>query len=389
MATEARRRPAPEGAADRDALAELVEAMSARRSSALRDAVERAGDELRSGSLGGDAVAQVGARLVALVRHPQWEVRKEVAHAVQYLRHETFHVAAAALLDDENAWVRGAAQRSLARRTELARTDVLQEQHGDLLLQWLSDLEAKHGARARQDALRVAEKYANLLIREARHEINRVISPIDLALHNIQTSLATARLEPQAKQVARARELVRHLSAIVDSLRELTSEITPAFRTEGLRAILEETVQLVRAEMKARGRQVTIEVNASRGLPVEANRDHLLQAFANILRNAVESYEGMPRRRERPRVRIVARADGDRHAVVEIIDRGCGMSEEALRDSVQLYSTSKQGGTGFGLPIAKRYIETEHGGTLRLASKKGVGTTVTVALPIVQDEAPE
>jgi signal transduction histidine kinase len=75
--------------------------------------------------------------------------------------------------------------------------------------------------------------------------------------------------------------------------------------------------------------------------------------------------------------------------VVSFTGGGCGMSEEALGDAFTLYGSTKPYGTGFGLPLAKKIVETEHKGSIRLASAKGEGTTVTVVLPIEQDERRE
>jgi len=366
---------------------EILEALASPGWTAVRDAVERASDLLRAGAPGEGGVARIGSRLVELAAHPKWEVRKAVADAVQHLRHETFHAALAQLLEDDNAYVRDAAQRGLARRTELTRADILKEQHGDLLLHWLSDLESRHGPRARRDAMRVAEKYAELLVREARHEIVKVIAPLDVTLLNLENSLERARVDRESnlKHVARARGRLRLLTAIIDSLRDLTAEVTPDFHGEDLREMVEEAVALVKDRMGPRGSRISVEVTIDRDVRIDAHRHRLLQAFSNIVQNAFEAYDGL----DRPgRIQIGARADEQR-VVVLFADDGCGMSEEALRDAFQLYSSKKPEGTGFGLPLAKKIVETEHGGSIMLASKKGEGTTVTVVLPVEQEDRQE
>ena len=64
---------------------------------------------------------------------------------------------------------------------------------------------------------------------------------------------------------------------------------------------------------------------------------------------------------------------------VEIADTGVGMDEEALGKMFEPYFSTKATGTGLGLTIAKRNIEL-NGGTIRVASERGVGTTVTLTL---------
>lgn len=367
------------------ALDEILAALASPSWTVVRDAVERAGDLLRARAPSETGVAQLGGRFVELALHPKWEVRKAVAGTVQHLRHETFHAALAQLLKDDNAYVRDAAQRSLARRTELTRADILKVQHGDLLLRWLSDLEARHGPRARQDALRVAEKYAELLVREARHEIVKVIAPLDVTLLNLENSLERTGVDPEAyvKHLGRARERLRLLTAIIDSLRDLTAEVTPDFHGEDLREMIEEAVALVKDRMHLKGSRIAVEVTVDRDMRVDAHRHRLLQAFSNIVQNAFEAYDGVT---SPGKIRIGAHPDGEQHVVISFADAGCGMSEEALSDAFQLYSSKKPEGTGFGLPLAKKIVETEHGGSIILASAKGKGTTVTVVLPIEQED---
>ncbi|HYV50067.1 MAG TPA: ATP-binding protein [Myxococcaceae bacterium] len=371
------------------AIGEVVAALSSPRWTAVRDAVERAGELLRAGAPSGAEVAEIGGRMVELAAHPKWEVRKAVAGTIQHLKHETFHTALARLLQDDNAYVQDAAQRTLARRSDLTRADILKEQHGDLLLRWLADLEAQHGARARRDALKVAEKYTELVVREARHEIVKVIAPLDATLLNLENGLERAKVDREvyAKHITRGRARLRLLTAIIDSLRDLTADVTPDFHGEDLREMVEEALGLVKDRMRDKGGPMQTEVTVPRDVRVEAHRHRLLQAFSNILQNAFEAYDGLA---IPGKVQIDSRPDDDeRRVVISFIDDGCGMSEENLRDAFQLYSSKKPDGTGFGLPLAKKIVETEHGGSIRLASAKGKGTTVTVVLPLDQEDRQE
>ena len=61
---------------------------------------------------------------------------------------------------------------------------------------------------------------------------------------------------------------------------------------------------------------------------------------------------------------------------------GVGMDQEALGRIFEPYFSTKATGTGLGLTIAKRNIEL-NGGTVDVASERGVGTTVTIRLPVV------
>jgi signal transduction histidine kinase len=113
------------------------------------------------------------------------------------------------------------------------------------------------------------------------------------------------------------------------------------------------------------------------------DRSRLVQAFSNLLHNAIEAYEGTTRA---PVVSIQARVQPGISMIVLFSDTGCGMSPEVLRDAPKLFSSRKQEhARGFGLPLAIKIIESEHGGSLSIESSVGKGTTVTVALPTQQE----
>ncbi|MBM3298323.1 MAG: hypothetical protein FJY83_12110, partial [Candidatus Aminicenantes bacterium] len=122
------------------------------------------------------------------------------------------------------------------------------------------------------------------------------------------------------------------------------------------------------------GRIAIRESYAPEPLRVRADRSKLKTALRNFVINALES---IPKRGT-----ITVRASGeDGRAVVVIDDTGSGMPPEILDRIFDIYYSTKPSGTGLGLPIAKKIIE-DHGGTLRVSSRPGRGTTVTVSLPL-------
>jgi signal transduction histidine kinase len=68
--------------------------------------------------------------------------------------------------------------------------------------------------------------------------------------------------------------------------------------------------------------------------------------------------------------------------VVEVTDTGVGMDQEAISRIFEPYFSTKATGTGLGLTIAKRNVEL-NGGTINVRSQRGVGTVVTLTLPVV------
>jgi len=73
--------------------------------------------------------------------------------------------------------------------------------------------------------------------------------------------------------------------------------------------------------------------------------------------------------------------DGGQAAVVAVTDHGIGMTPADVERAKKPFFTTKPRGTGLGLSIAERIVEA-HGGELSIESQAGVGTTVTLRLPV-------
>jgi signal transduction histidine kinase len=120
-------------------------------------------------------------------------------------------------------------------------------------------------------------------------------------------------------------------------------------------------------------------VDAPETLPiVTIDRTLFARAVTNIIENALYA---MPGTGAITITAACAPGDGCRQIEIRIADTGVGMDEEALGKMFQPYFSTKATGTGLGLTIAKRNTEL-NGGTIQVASRRGVGTTVTLTIPV-------
>jgi two-component system, NtrC family, nitrogen regulation sensor histidine kinase NtrY len=99
----------------------------------------------------------------------------------------------------------------------------------------------------------------------------------------------------------------------------------------------------------------------------------LEQVMINLLKNAAESGSAP----EGVSVSVHRRAQG---FVIEVADRGSGLSEQVLRDALLPFFSTKPSGTGLGLTLCREIVEA-HGGRLTLANRPGGGAIVSIALP--------
>ena len=100
----------------------------------------------------------------------------------------------------------------------------------------------------------------------------------------------------------------------------------------------------------------------------------LRQAVINLIKNAAESSPAGSA--------ILLRISADTQMLcMEVTDRGCGIGKEYLSKIFEPFHTTKSYGTGLGLPIVKRIVDS-HGGRLSINSTEGAGTMVQMFLPL-------
>jgi len=98
------------------------------------------------------------------------------------------------------------------------------------------------------------------------------------------------------------------------------------------------------------------------------------QVLLNLLLNAIAATDAGGK------IRVSLAEPDDRTIRIAITDTGTGIGPEDLPRVFDPYFTTKPSGTGLGLPIVQKIVEA-HGGTIRLESEAGKGTTATLLLP--------
>lgn len=225
-----------------------------------------------------------------------------------------------------------------------------------------------------QGGLRTALKQ-----RERLAELGSAVSKIN---HDLRGILSTAVLisdrlaqlpDPQVQRI------VPTLVQAIDRAINLCTQTLNYAREEGpqltqTRFRLGELIDEVAADLSLLDSAGTLDSDIDPGLVVEADRDQLYRAFANLIRNAYDAGAH--------NVGVVATADaGATATVIDITDDGPGMSRQATERLFQPFSgSSRKGGTGLGLVIA-RDVMRAHGGDIELLSTGAKGTVFRLRLP--------
>ena len=241
-------------------------------------------------------------------------------------------------------------------------------------------------ATALQEAQQAAKTKAEFLANmshEIRTPMNGVIGMLDL-LHGqslgaeAQSMLETARNS--------ADSLLTLINDILDFSKIDAGKLTLEVVDVDLRQLAEDVATLFTRQAGAKGLEVSCAIDNAVPAFVGADPTRLRQILANLMGNAMKFTErgevilGM---RLRP-----PGLNGESVVQILIQDTGIGMSEEVQRNLFAAFTqadsstTRKYGGTGLGLAITKKLIDAM-GGTVKVTSRPGHGTTFSVFVPVV------
>lgn len=326
--------------------------------------------------------------LILLADDPKWEVRSDVADCLLLVDADDFAKLAARLSEDDNAFVRQAAQRAMDRRRRGHESSQHKRRGLDHVQDQYDSIEQTHGSVAAQRARAMAEQLYDILVGATVHDMRNFLTPLKSAISGLLGHLADGKIDPRLfeKNLVKMVHQAEMIERMLEDMRTYSQPTPTQRRCERLADMVHEAHIAVLDTFRATDRKVGcvgIEVDVPENLTVNVARFDMVRALMNLMKNAYESHATDPGTFTPGSVWVTAhQINGDR---VEIIfrDDGMGLSAEELEDVRRFVpgGTSKNTyGTGFGLPTAKRKIEA-HGGTLAIDSKEDQGTTVIVTLP--------
>lgn len=180
-------------------------------------------------------------------------------------------------------------------------------------------------------------------------------------------------------------ELVEVIISEVERIERLLNDITgsydfskPSFRCENIHKVIQKAVNLFSHKISVMGVKVNYLFDPS--LPeIPVDPDKLTQAFVNIVKNALEAMEDVELKELTVETGYAIRpAD---FIFIKFKDTGVGMGEEELKNLFLPFFTTKERGTGVGSFIVREIVKG-HGGEIRVKSKPGEGTEITVLIPM-------
>jgi signal transduction histidine kinase len=229
--------------------------------------------------------------------------------------------------------------------------------------------------RLHQTQMSRAEHFATLgelaagLAHEIRNPLAGIAGVIEIVSRDLPPNSA-ARLV-----IKDAKEETLQINRILTELLEIARPKPPQFRVSDVCSTVEHAVMFARQQ--AITKRITVEFEIKDTIPpVEHDPNQINQVLLNLLLNAIQSMD-------KPGVIRVSLKHDDGAVFITVADEGKGIPPETLPNIFRPFFTTKGHGTGLGLSLARRIVDS-HGGHIDVTSVVGKGTQFLVELPITR-----
>ncbi len=207
------------------------------------------------------------------------------------------------------------------------------------------------------------------------HDLANPLSSISLNIEHVES-------QGQSESLKKARDGIQRMERFIQSARKQVQQqknkVTFAPDTE-----IQQVIDVL--THKAREAKLVIDFTPSDEAHLYGDPIKFQQVVTNLLANAIDAYEDITL----PNRHILLTVKNHDHSVqLKVTDQGVGIAPHHLPRIFDPFFTTKSAdkGTGIGLSICKEIVEKEFKGTITVQSKRGIGTTFFVTVPIGKDD---
>jgi len=234
--------------------------------------------------------------------------------------------------------------------------------------------------RMHQRQLVQSEKLASLgtLLSGVAHELNNPLSNVSSSAQILAEDLDELDEDFKKDLITQILEQSDRARDIVRTLLEFSRKSEFAWQELSLKTLVEKTITLIRGQAPS---NVEISLDIPDDLKITADKQRMQQVFINLIKNAIDVIG------ENGKIwiscrEIISKGKGRREVEILIEDNGPGIPAE-IRDKIfdPFFTTKDVGhGSGLGLFIVHDIVEM-HGGTIRVETRTGQGTTFIIWIP--------
>ena len=217
---------------------------------------------------------------------------------------------------------------------------------------------------------------------ELRTPLTSIIGYAEMVVEGIGGKVPAGAKKHVELIVAKGEQLLELINSVLDMSKIESGRMELNIDRVSLEPLVEDALGSVRPQAQKKNVKLSAKVDGARD--VLADKYKLRQILVNLLSNAVKFTP------EGGKVKVTAKRTGkgpEGKVVIQVADNGVGIpAEHQARVFERFYqvdnsSTRQYGGTGLGLPIVRSFVEM-HGGSIRVESEGGKGTTMIVEIPV-------
>jgi two-component system, NtrC family, sensor histidine kinase HydH len=242
-----------------------------------------------------------------------------------------------------------------------------------ILVVWMMHRETIREQQRREEEHLV---FAGVLANGIVHDFRNPMSSMQLDVQMLQKEAA----KKEACRLDRLRELADRIQATMDRMERVFQEFFYLSKPAEQRAervdlvnCIHDCVNIMMPGFEQAGVKAELEMSVPK-LEVVASETFLRRAIVNLLTNAKQfSKSG-----DTIRIRLSVEAA---HAIIDVIDKGSGVPDSEKKRIFEMFVTTRPGGTGLGLFLAKTAVERS-GGTIQVLDHPGGGSCFRITLPL-------
>ncbi len=276
-------------------------------------------------------------------------------------------------LDKDSSWERFGKPQTLHFKDRLLGYTAYIIANGEFIWILIRDITEKARLESMAEEVNITENI-KYIFSSIRHELGNPINSIKMTLSVLKKNLGTCSGDTIRGYVDRSLTEISRVEYLLNSLKSFSMFENPIVQNVHLPDFLDRFLFLVTEDSE----QFGIEIKTALSPEAEwgsADPRALQQVMLNLVTNAFDALEKI----DNPKTTI-STLKRDNMIYIEVRDNGCGMSADHQENLFKPFYTTKPNGTGLGLVITRRVLNSMNG-HIEIKSEKDVGTTVTISIP--------
>jgi signal transduction histidine kinase len=230
-----------------------------------------------------------------------------------------------------------------------------------------------------QERLREAEHLITFgqLSKTIAHEIRNPLNFINLSIDYLLDKLKNENLNKDYLNLLQnMKQEIYRINNLITEYLEYTKPLKLNKKPVNILEIINDVISLIEISAQQKGINIITNYNVDNNLVLNLDTDLIKSCLLNIITNALQAMENSPVKN----LFIETQLENN-NILIKIKDTGEGVPEEIKEKIFEPFFSTKKGGLGIGLPLAKKIIE-EHKGKIEFLSKLGQGSEVKIYLPL-------